>query len=172
MYQVVSYVKANDAYFVLGLSLLSLILLVYSILLSSRLAKMKRRRNAALANGNIEEIVNCLTDQSNTVAGLENKLKDVVDRQTSLDRTLSSCVRKLGIVRFNAYDDVGGEQSFALVMLDDNNNGVAVSSLSGRQDTRVYAKRIVGGEGERALSDEERGAFDQARAGQELSARI
>ena len=73
-------------------------------------------------------------------------------------------MQKIGVVRFNAFDDVGGEQSFALAILDSNKTGVVVSSLYGRQDARLYAKAIVDGQGDRQLSDEERSALDQALA--------
>jgi hypothetical protein len=172
MNEVVDFAKAYNAYFTLGLSMLSIILLICCISLSRRISKLNRRRSASLVNGNIEEIVNCLTDQSSAITELEDKLKDVNNRQVGLGRDLSNCIQKLGIVRFNAYDDVGGEQSFALVLLDCNKNGVAISSLYGRQDTRFYAKRIVNGETERSFSDEERSAFEKAMAGQELAARV
>jgi hypothetical protein len=69
------------------------------------------------------------------------------------------------VVRFNAFDDIGGEQSFAVALLDANGNGVVLSSLYGRQDSRLYAKTIAGGEPDRPLSSEEKRALDQALTG-------
>jgi hypothetical protein len=85
-----------------------------------------------------------------------------VAKQAELAGELDCCVKRMGIVRFNAFDDVGGEQSFALALLNAERDGVVVSSLYGRQDARLYAKSIVKGEGERPLSDEERRAVDKA----------
>ena len=64
---------------------------------------------------------------------------------------LTWCVQRVGMARFDAFDDVGGEQSFALALLDANNTGVVVTSLYGRQDCRVYIKGINKGEGERVF---------------------
>jgi hypothetical protein len=72
------------------------------------------------------------------------------------------CLKKVGIVRYNAFDDVGGEQSFAVALLDSDANGVVISGLYGRQDSRVYAKAIYKGQGERPLSDEEQQALGKA----------
>ncbi len=66
------------------------------------------------------------------------------------------------MVKFDAFEDVGGEQSFVAALLDSSKNGIVLSSLYGRQESRLYAKGIVNGEGDRALSDEERRALDKA----------
>lgn len=61
----------------------------------------------------------------------------------------------MGLVRFNPFEDTGGNQSFALALLDAHGDGVIVSSLHARNMTRVYAKAVVGGTSDAALSDEE-----------------
>lgn len=162
MREVADFLKANDAYFLLGLSLLSLILLVCTLSFGRKIARLSRRRNAKLTGDRVGDIVDCLTDQQVALERLENELRETQDKQTQQAVTLTGCLKNVGVVRFNAFDDVGGEQSFAVVVLDSNRNGVAVSSLYGRQDSRVYAKAIVSGQGERPLSDEEQRALDIA----------
>lgn len=72
-------------------------------------------------------------------------------------------VQKLGIVRFNPYNDTGGNQSFAIAFLDRKGDGLVLSSLHGRAGTRVYSKPVVKGEGtEFTLSDEEKLAIKRA----------
>ena len=71
-------------------------------------------------------------------------------------------MQNIGIVKFNAFEDAGGEQSFALAVMDEKKDGIIITSLHGRQDTRLYAKRIIGGQGERTLSDEEQKAIQTA----------
>jgi len=135
---------------------------VYCISLSGKLAKLNKRKNAKLAEGCVGDIVDCLTDQSNTLTKLEAQFQELCGSQSSLSCKLENCTQNVGIVRFNAFEDVGGEQSFALAMLDAKKDGVIISSIYGRQDTRLYAKGITAGEGERALSDEERRALQKA----------
>lgn len=67
-----------------------------------------------------------------------------------------------GLVRFNAFDDTGGNQSFALALLDADADGFVLSSLHSRQATRLYVKRISAGSSELPLSQEEAQAVEQA----------
>jgi hypothetical protein len=68
----------------------------------------------------------------------------------------------LGLVRFNAFDDTGGNQSFALALLDASRDGIVLSSLHSRQTTRLYIKHISNGTPDSPLSDEESRALQQA----------
>ena len=70
----------------------------------------------------------------------------------------------MGLVRFNPFPDTGGNQSFALALLDESDDGFVVSSLHSRTGTRIYAKAVVGGKADTSLSTEENEAIDQARA--------
>ena len=70
----------------------------------------------------------------------------------------------IGLVRFNPFEDTGGNQSFALALLDRNGDGFVVSSLHARAGTRVYAKAVAAGKSEAALSDEEAEALRLALA--------
>ena len=69
----------------------------------------------------------------------------------------------VGLVRFNPFDDTGGDQSFALALLDGRGDGVVISSLHGRTGTRFYAKPVKAGTSTLSLSDEEVQALKQAR---------
>ena len=64
---------------------------------------------------------------------------------------------KINLIRFNPFEDMGGDQSFILVMLDNTNSGVIITSLHSRDVTRIYAKAIKNGEGDsNTLSKEEK----------------
>src|SRR5436305_716282 len=76
-----------------------------------------------------------------------------------------NAVRPVGIVRFDAFEDMGGRLSFSAAFLDGQGNGVVITSISGRQDTRCYAKQIRHGGSAHHLSDEERQAIRDALAG-------
>ena len=88
----------------------------------------------------------------------------VAARTATLERDQQSSIGRVGLVRFNPFEDTGGNQSFALAMLDGHGDGFVVSSLHARAGTRVYAKAIAGGKGESALSDEEGEALRLAHA--------
>jgi hypothetical protein len=162
MREVTDFLGAYDAYFLFGLCVLSLVLLIISICLARKLSKLGRRRSAKLEEGRVGDIVDCLANHWDALSEMQVRLDEVMAVLSEQGRTLERCLKKMGIVRFNAFDDVGGEQSFAVVLLDSEANGVALSSLYGRQDSRVYAKAIFAGQGERPLSDEEQQALAKA----------
>ena len=63
--------------------------------------------------------------------------------------------QKIGLVRYDAFDETGDKLSFSLTLLDGKNNGVVLSSLAGHDASRIYAKAVTGGECREALSSEE-----------------
>lgn len=72
-------------------------------------------------------------------------------------------IEKMELVRFNPFDDIGGDQSFILVLLDKNNSGVLLTSLHHRTFSRIYAKAIKNGQGDNiTLSKEEKSAILKA----------
>lgn len=162
MHEPIRFIQANSTYFVIGLSAICLILLVYSMSLSRRLSAITKRREIRLEEGRVQDVVDRLTEQSDALSRLQGRINELSKEHAELCESLYTCVRHIGLVRFNAFEDVGGEQSFALALLDSNRDGVVISSLYGRQESRLYAKGIVRGQGERALSDEERHALDKA----------
>src|SRR5213594_1147848 len=99
------------------------------------------------------------------------RLDTVAERVEALNRlhhelqALSQrSIQKVGVVRFNPFADTGGDQSFAMALLDAEGNGVVVSSLHSRTDTRIFAKQVQGGRSRHALSNEEQDAIRKALA--------
>lgn len=162
MLLVTNFIKDYSVEIIIGLAALGLILLIYSIVLSVKMSGITRRRSTQLESGQVGDIVNYITDQSDTLSVIQEKLAAIAAKQEDQGHILESCVQKVGLVKFNAFDDVGGDQSFALALLDSKNNGVIISSLYGRQDSRTYIKGITNSTGERALSDEEQRALKAA----------
>ena len=73
-------------------------------------------------------------------------------------------IRNVGVVRFNPFPDAGGDQSFAIALLDSEGTGVVISSLHARADTRIFAKPVEAGRSRYPLSDEEQDAIRKAQA--------
>lgn len=95
-----------------------------------------------------------------------DRIGDEVMAQAGRLRVLESdaqhMVQRVGIVRFNPFEDTGGNQSFVVALLDGESNGVILTSLHARAGTRVYLRTIVGGRCDVALSAEETEALRQA----------
>ena len=74
----------------------------------------------------------------------------------------TAAISRLGLIRFDAFDDAGGAQSFALALIDDDGDGIVLTSLHSRPTTRVYVKAIRRGVADAPLSDEEARALQDA----------
>jgi hypothetical protein len=94
-----------------------------------------------------------------------NRDVDELTRTTAdLARIQRKAFQKVGLVRFNPFEDTGGNQSFALALLDQDADGFIVSSLHSRNGTRIYAKAIAAGRCDTAMSSEEEEALRIALA--------
>ncbi|HET7083020.1 MAG TPA: DUF4446 family protein, partial [Candidatus Limnocylindria bacterium] len=82
-----------------------------------------------------------------------------------IDGRTQRSLQHIGMVRFNPFEDTGSDQSFAIALLDDRRDGIVLSSLHGRGQTRVFAKPVEGGESTHQLSDEEAQAIRVAIEG-------
>jgi hypothetical protein len=114
------------------------------------------------AGGNdLEAVLDAHLDKVFAVA---RELDEIAARTAVLEATQRRTFQRVGLVRFNPFEETGGNQSFALALLDAGGNGWVLSSLHARSGTRVYAKAIAAGRADAALSDEESAAISQAMA--------
>ena len=104
-----------------------------------------------------------------TVRDLAKQVQELSERLEATSKELSvfkqamqRAVQKVAIVRFNPFGDIGGDQSFSVALLDENNDGVVLTSHYGRDENRVYGKGIIQGKSEYALSKEEEDALTRA----------
>jgi hypothetical protein len=98
-------------------------------------------------------------------AELESGSLDRLERElTVLAEAARSHIQRVGVVRYNAFNDTGGDQSFAIAMLDSEGRGALINGVFHRTECRVYAKPVQGWSSTYSLSDEEEEAIRKARA--------
>lgn len=108
----------------------------------------------------VEEVVN---EQTKIIKEVKKDIKKLSDWNNELQKICDISITKVGVVRFNPFKDTGGDQSFAVALLDSNNNGLVISSLYSREGTRVYTKPIEAGKSiNYNLSEEEQEAIAKA----------
>jgi len=93
---------------------------------------------------------------------LEKNFQKLSQELENLKKESKFPIQKVGIVRFNPFSEVGGDQSFSIALLDGNDNGVVITSLYSREGNRVYGKPVKNGQSEYPLSQEEQGAIEKA----------
>lgn len=105
-----------------------------------------------------------LISDAERVDRLARQLADVVGRLDATDAQGRRAIQRVGVVRYNPFEDTGSNQSFVLAMLDGKGDGFVLSSLHSRQQTRMFLKAVSGGKAETATSDEESEAIRLAGA--------
>jgi hypothetical protein len=100
--------------------------------------------------------------QSRDIQRLEQAMRQLASGEKRLAELFQGAVQHVGVVRFDAFEDMGGRLSFSAALLDDRGDGVVITSINGRQDTRCYAKHIRNGTSIHNLSDEEEQAIREA----------
>ena len=138
----------------------ALLLAIWLSLRTSRLSRLAAFRPEMPAS--LQEKVE---REGRRLDDLTLRVQDVSDRLPSVEGRSTVSLQKVGIVRFNPYEDTGGQQSFAIALLDSRGTGFVISSLHSRQATRLYMKQVTEGRSEIALGDEEAEAIKQALAG-------
>ncbi len=125
-------------------------------------AVLRRRLRRLIGDGEglgLDELLDKQFGRLDTVAERVEALNRL---HHELEALLQQSIQKVGVIRFNPFADTGGDQSFAVALLDAQGNGIVLSSLHGRADTRIFAKQVQAGRSKHALSDEEQDAIRKA----------
>ena len=97
-----------------------------------------------------------LTKTLTEVRAAKAEMQALEENQQAMREQMKGCVQKVKLMRYNAFADTGSDLSYSLSLLDENNNGVVLSSIYGREDNRTYAKPIENGKSTYNLSEEEK----------------
>ncbi len=156
-------------YLVLALALTALAIAITAVF---RMALLQKRLNAVLGGTAPDALEAVLAGHMKRVETVDHRLAELDQRYDALSVAASLASQKISIVRFNPFGDTGGDQSFTLAVLDAHDSGYVLTSIHGREGTRVYVKPIDYAKSKYTLSDEEQQALRQAiaRVPQELSA--
>ena len=145
-----------------GVALLSLLL---ALVLAFRLRRFRRTYATVRVNRQKTDILAALGETSRDMAALERRVDDALHAQEQLVGSMSTTLSRFAVVRFDAFEDMGGKLSFAAAWLDGNGDGIVLTSINGRTESRSYAKQIRALTSVHNLSEEERDAIDEAMAG-------
>ena len=141
-----------------------LVALLVAVMTGLRMRRLRQELARALG-GDGASVIDVLGRHNAQLEGLERELGQVVIRTDDLRSLLRGTVSKVGLVRYDAFEDMGGALSFSAALLDEQGNGVVVSAINGRTETRCYAKPIAAGDSETNLSGEEVAAIEAAMSG-------
>ena len=159
---VMDFIVNNMSYLIGALGVLMIIMYLLVINLYYNLNYMKKRYKKMMTGvdgANLERMmIGCI----DSIKAINNENEKLWAETKEIKDLLQRAVTRMAIVRFRAFEDMGGDLSYAVAMLDSNNNGVIMSSIFAREDSRSYAKPIVNGQSTYALTKEEEEALQQA----------
>lgn len=125
-------------------------------------SRMRSRLRRILTDNGTAGLDEILDAQAKRVEQLLTRVDGLNALEQELEAASRLALQKVGMVRFNPFQDSGGDQSFAIALLDQGGSGIVLSSLHGRAETRIFAKQVVNGRSTHSLSDEEQQAIKAA----------
>jgi Protein of unknown function (DUF4446) len=129
-----------------------LVILLLLVLVQARRIGRLRRRLDGITREAVGTSVDAHLDR---IAAVARELDALAGRSAQLEASGRRAIQRVGLVRFNPFEDTGGNQSFALALTDAAGTGFVLSSLHSRTGTRVYSKAVTDGRSDGALSQEE-----------------
>ena len=160
----VSYIASHEAVLLLASMLLILVLLILIVYTMVRLSTMRARYREMMRGSETEDIEGMLIQHIHEVEQVATTNAHILEENELIRQFLRKTLVRTAMVRFRAFEDMGGDLSYAVAMLDANNDGVIFSSIFARADSRSYIKPIKNGSSEYSLTDEEKGVLREAMA--------
>jgi hypothetical protein len=142
-----------------------LILLVLVLVQSVRLGRAVRAYRELVRDASGGSLHDRLAGNAIALDRATQRMADIEALQATIEARSQRSLQHIGMVRFNPFEDTGSDQSFAIALLDDRRDGVVISSLHGRANTRLFAKPVSGGDSAHNLSEEESQAIRVAIEG-------
>ena len=137
-------------------------LAAWLVVLQRSESRLRSRLRRILSDNGSTGLDEVLAGQATRIEQLATRVDALTALQRELEAATGRSLQKVGVVRFNPFQDSGGDQSFAIALLDQRGSGVVVSSLHGRAETRIFAKQVTNGRSTHSLSDEEQQAIREA----------
>jgi hypothetical protein len=161
--QVVNFIMKNQPYIFLGVIFLLTIVLMVFIKINMNLASLAQKYETLVKGANGGNLDTALLQNIKDIHQLRENLQKLYDRTAKLEDFEKMTIKKVGIVKFDAFDDISGQLSFALAILNDQKDGFILSNICGRSDSRIYIKPLVAGQTpNNNLTNEEKMAIAQA----------
>jgi HAMP domain-containing protein len=143
-----------------GIAVLSLVGFVW---LARRLSRLERAQSVILGSGH-QDLLEFAVSLQARIDDLHRAVDEVAAGLSRVDRRVDGSVTNTAVVRYDAYEGTGGQQSASMALLDSTRTGTVVTAIQGRDYARIYVKDLDRGRSSVALSPEEQEAVERAMA--------
>ncbi|MCR4567237.1 MAG: DUF4446 family protein [Pseudobutyrivibrio sp.] len=160
------YLGISTDYVIIGLVALVLIMMILLIVFVAQMAKLKKRYKIFMQGNDAKSLEDTL------VYRLE-QVDELIEANASNERNIDTifknskdCFKKIGLVKYDAFNEMGGKLSFSLCLLNEKNSGFIINAMHSREGCYTYVKEIIDGNSIIQLADEEEQALEEALGGQ------
>lgn len=151
---------------IVALVVIILFLIILNIVNIRSISKLKKKYDKFMLGKNAESLENEITDLFEDNKFIKNAIEKNKKDIHALYRKFESSLQKVGIIKYDAFDQIGGKLSFCMALLDENNNGFILNSVYGAEGCYTYTKEIKNGNCETSLGQEEEKALSIAMYGE------
>ena len=152
-------------YVVMGMAGIILIMFIMLIVTMAKNSSMRKKYKAFMDGENGKNLEKAILDKFSAIDNLEINVEDIYRQIKAINGQLVTAYQKIGLVKYDAFKEIGGKLSFVLVLLTAENNGFIMNSMhSSKEGCYTYAKEVVNGEAFVILSEEEQQALEEAKS--------
>ncbi len=156
-------IDENLTYIILGLTAITIILLIIAIILIVKNSRLTNKYNKFMHGAKGESLESTILNRFDEIDNLKENTFRIEKELDAINENLQLSIQKVGIVKYDAFMEMGGKLSFVLALLDKNNYGFILNSVhSSREGCYTYLKEIIKGESFLELSADEKKALDEA----------
>ena len=162
MQQVISNIQLFSPYIIIGLSVIVILLFIIVLVQGKAINNIESRYKKMMRGTSTQNLEELIINNLDSINESEEKSKECLKEIEELKKKTKSCVQKIAITRYKAFEDIGSDLSFSIAMLDENNDGLILTGIFGRNESTTYAKPVDKGISRYDLSEEELDVLNEA----------
>ena len=162
--KILSALSFDPGILIIALFALMVVLFVYVLTLQKKQVLLDKKNRSMMRGGkDAKTLDEALENKMESLNSIKDSNDAINERMTRIDRNMGSSYKKLGIVKYDAFKEMGGKLSFAICLLNDRNDGFIMNSIHSKDGCYNYVKEIIKGESFLPLGDEEAEALEMAK---------
>ena len=152
----------DPAYLIVGLGAVTLLLFIMVIVCLVKLGGLKKKYRKFMEGSDAKSLEELIQTEVEDIKKLQQTDQKIESEISDMNKVISGCYQKVGVVKYDALTGMGGQESFALAMLDLKNSGIMINSIHTREGSYLYMKEIKEGKCDVLLGKEEQKALEKA----------
>ena len=157
-------------FILIGMFVLILVLLTLNIILFIRIKRINSSAELFFSGKNGKDLEEVINSQEKAILKTEKDIKELFDGYEKIFNIAAKGIQKVGVVRYNPFKDMGGNQSFSIALLDRNDTGLLITTLATRDGARVFSKTVTNGDNaDFPLIEEEKKAIKAAKTSKKVA---